>query len=111
MGPLSPLALDVKEREAEVESPTTSDPENDLEKQPLFMATETHQHIQQRVLPKRWHSEHAKKPAPLRLETPLSMATDDSSIPNSPSYYTQNPPWLAGGGEVGEEGEDITTSI
>ena len=92
-GPLSPLALvDVKEREAEVESPTTSDPENDLEKQPLVMATETHQHIQQRVLPKRWHSEHAKKPAPLRLETPLSMATDDSSIPNSPSYYTQNPP-------------------
>ena len=98
--------------EAEVESPTASDPENDLEKQPLFMeAMKPICTFSRRVLPKRWHSEHAKKPAPLRLETPLSMATDDSSIPNySYLQHTLEPP-LAGGGEVGEEGEDITASV
>ena len=90
-GPLSPLALsDVKERKGEVESPATSDPGSDPdEKQSLVIFTETHQ---QRVLPKRWHSEYNKKPVSLRLEPPPSIATDDSSIPNSPSYYTQNPP-------------------
>lgn len=47
---------------------------------------------QQQHLPKRWHSEYTKKPADLRLETPLSITTEDSSVPNSPSFYTQNPP-------------------
>ena len=47
---------------------------------------------QRQNLPKRWHSEYTKRPSDLRLETPLSTATEDTSVPNSPSFYSQNPP-------------------
>ena len=61
-----------------------------------FSADDT-QHL--RVAPKRWHSEYKKKPLPLHVENRLSVATDDTSVPNSPSYYTRNPPMIKLGQE------------
>lgn len=99
-GPLTAhIVTEVEERDGGQDggSQTLTDQESDAqveEKQSpltasLGLPTESRH---KRNLPKRSHSEYTKKPAALHLEPLLSIATDDTSIPNSPSFYTQNPP-------------------